>query len=134
MARNKTAAELRAEVSFLRILRFTEGLASILNNLIRVGGLVWISYFIYQTVAVLAGTTTTADIGIRFLGEVKISNALAWMFGAGGVAYGWSQRELRKKTVERLQGRNQQLEMQIDPNRSSSRLTLRGDTRPEDKR
>jgi hypothetical protein len=105
-----------------------------LNNAICYGGLVGIFYFIYQSVAVLAGKATVADIGIKFLAELGISEALAWLLAGGGMLYGFGQRRLRKNTIERLQSRNQSLEQSLDPNRTSSRLTPRGDTRPEDDR
>ncbi len=43
------------------------------------------------------------------------------------------QRGLRKKSIERIQKRNQDYETVIDPERSSSGLTPIGGTRKEDK-
>ena len=130
--RKKTNAELLAENKFLRGGQRGQNVASVLNNLIQWGGLVAIFYFGYLTVDTLAGQTTTADIGINFLANIRISTALAWGVGAVGVSYGMVQRKLRRDTVERLQGRITKLERREDPNRSSSKLTMRGDTRKED--
>ena len=66
-------------------------------------------------------------------GTVEVSVALSWTVALIGTAYGIQQRKLRRDTVERLQTRNIELEKKIDQKRSSSKLTARGDTRPEDK-
>lgn len=116
----------------LRQLRASEGWVSVLNNLIKWGGLFGISFCAYLSVTALAGTTTAADIGIKFLADVRVSEAVAWIFGGSGVAYGLRQRKLRRDTVERIQPRVEGLEKQIDPGRSSSKLTKRGETPPED--
>ncbi len=133
MAKQLTPAELRAENRLLRQFRTTEGIASVIRELIRWGGLVLIARYGYLTVAALAGQTTAADIGIKFLADVQISRVFAVLFGGSGIAYGLQQRRLRKNTIERLQGRIQEHERRIDPQRTSSRLTARGETRPEDK-
>ena len=130
----KTAAELRAEVRLLRRYRGTEGIAAVAITLIRWGGISFIAYCGYLIVAALAGHHTVADIGIRFLGNIRISEGLAWLLGGGGIAYGYKQRSLRRSTIERLQGRNTELEKRLDPNRSSSQLLTTGRTRPEDER
>jgi hypothetical protein len=132
MAKQKSAAELRAENRMLRQLRSSESFVSVLNNLIKWAGLFGISFCAYLSIDALAGQTTAADIGIKFLADVKVSEALAWLLGGSGIAYGWRQRKLRRDTVERIQPRVQQLEKQIDEGRSSSKLTRRGDTPPED--
>lgn len=132
MAREKTRAELLAENRYLRQRTRLEVIASFAHAVIRWAGAVLIAYFGYRTVAVLAGETTTANIGIRFLADLRVSEAVAWIFGASGVAYGLRQRTLRRSTVERLHGRIESFEKQLDPRRSSSQLTSRGETKPED--
>lgn len=129
----KTRAQVDAELNHLKATRKADGWVTVLQSLIRWGSIVLLAWFAYLSVKALAGQTTLADIGIDFLGKVEISVALAWAVGAGGTAYGWSQRKLRKDTVERLQERIEELEVTIDDQRSSSRLTKRGDTRPEDR-
>lgn len=68
----------------------------------------------------------------QFLSNIKFSQVAAWVFGCGGVIYGRTQHRLRKNTVKFFQGRIRDLETGIDPDRSSSELTIDGDTRPED--
>lgn len=128
----KTKAELEAENRLLKMNTVSDGIVSIINNLIKWGGLVSIAYFMSVCVTALSGETTSSNIVIKFLTDFKINSALAMVLGGGGVAYGYSQNSLRKKTVQRLQERNQSLEKMIDKKRSSSKLTPTGDTRPED--
>jgi hypothetical protein len=132
-ARRKSHAELQSEERISRRIASVEAIASIVNNLIRWSGLVAIAYMGYRTVGTLAGQTTTADIGIRFFTEIRISEFAAWLLGAGGIGYGWRQRKLRRDNIERLERRVRDLEAEIDPKRTSSKLTKRGDTPREDR-
>jgi len=133
MAREKkTAAELLGENRILRRVRATEGVATVLITAIKWGAILGVFRYISVMVVALAGQTTAADIGIKILGNFSISTALAWALGIGCAGYGRAQNKLRKDTVERLQKRIQELERGVDPRRSTSRLTSRGDTRPED--
>jgi len=128
----KSKTQLEAELKALRSSRTVDGTVVVLQSLLRWGGIVAIAWFTRLAVGDLAGQTTLADIGIDFLGKVEVSVALAWTAGAAGGYYGYRQRKLRRDTVERLQKRVKELENFIDKNRSSSQLTSRGDTRPED--
>jgi hypothetical protein len=132
MARSRSTAELRAENCLLRQFRTAEGVTSVIRELIRWGGLILITRYLYLTVAALAGQQTTADIGINLLADLRITEAFAILFGSSGIAYALGQRKLRRDTVERLQGRIKKYERLLDPERSSSNLTARGETRPED--
>jgi hypothetical protein len=101
--------------------------------LIRYGCLALVAYFSYGSIAVLAGKHTFADIGIRFLGDIKIANSVGYVVGLGGVAYGRQQKKLRGNAIQSLSKRVKELEAEIDQGRSSSGITERGETRPEDK-
>ena len=130
--KKKSRDVLLAENRLLRQQNFWTAAASVGNALIKWGGLVLISYFIYGSVSALAGKNTNADIGVNFLANIRVSEAVAWIFGTCGIGYGWRQRALRKSTIERLQGRVKTLESEFDKRRSSSNLTERGDTNPKD--
>ncbi len=132
MARQKSRAELQAELRAVRQYRTVDVIGSVLRDVIRWGAVCLCGYWMYRSVAVLAGRVTLADIGIRVLGSLRVSEALAWILGVGGVGYGARQRRLRRDTVERLSSRIQILERAIDPKRTSSKLTPRGETPPED--
>lgn len=133
MAKKKTNAELQSELRSLRSARRAESFISVGNHLIKWGGLVWISYYAYLAVEAIAGKITVAEVGVSLLSKIEITVFLAWAFGVFGIWYGWSQRNLRRMTIERLQTRIVYLETIIDPGRSSSKLTPRGETRPEDR-
>ena len=89
-----------------------------------------VARYAYLSVDALAGDVTVADIGVgvRILGNVKVSTILCTAVGVLGTVYGLQQRSLRKSTTERLTARIEDLERRIDPKRSTSGLTSRGDT------
>ncbi len=105
---------------------------SAFNHAVRWGGIVTCVYIFGQAIESLAGEFTIADIAVQFLGRAWISTGLAWVLAGGGIFYGLRQRKLRRDTVERLSPAKVQREKEIDPGRSSSRLTPRGETNPED--
>lgn len=129
---SKSKAQLEAELKLLRSTRTAEGWVTVLQSIIRWCAIVFVVRYGYLSIDVLAGKSTAADIGVNFLANVSVSVALAWAAGAGGAYYGYRQNKLRKDTIERLSGRIRELEQRLDKNRSSSNLTQRGDTRPED--
>lgn len=114
--------------------------------------LVVIAYFCTDAIHALAGKATDADINvnanIKAEGSLSINNGkqvkqsndwielapgvLGLLFGVFGIIYGRAHNHLRKDTVERLQDRIRQFEEMEDPSRSTSKLTKRGETRPED--
>ena len=54
------------------------------------------------------------------------------VFGFGGITYGRLQSKAKKDAIELYHPRVKKLEEALDPKRSSSELTKRGNTRPED--
>lgn len=128
MAKRKTLAELRAENRGLRQSHWTEAATSISTTGMWAVAVIFVARYAYLSVAALAGDRTVADIGIHVLGDIRLSSFLCMAFGVGGTVFGWLQLRLRKSTVERLAPRNQDLEREIDPKRSTSGLTSRGDT------
>jgi hypothetical protein len=133
MPKKKTAAELQAENKALKNYHISDAISNVLVRVVQWGGIVFCCRYAYLTIAALAGKYTIADIGIGVLGNVRISEGLAWMLAIGFGAYGVGQGKLRRDTIERLQGRIKELEKELDAGRSSSNLTTRGTTRPEDK-
>lgn len=131
MAR-KTRAELEAELRLLRRSRSGDGVVSVINNAIKFGSIVAVFYIIFLMVDALAGKTTDGNIIIEFVSKFEVNKWLAYILGGGGVTYGLAQKRLRRNTVQRVQPRVQKLEKKIDKRRSSSNLTARGETQPED--
>ena len=130
--KKKTRAELEAELRLIKGVRRSEAYVVLGQSLIKYGGFLWMSYYAYLSLVALAGQRTFTNIVIDVLGSTGVSVALGWFIGLVGVLYGLKQRSLRKDVVERLSGRIKELERKQDSRRSSSRLTERGDTRPED--
>jgi len=114
-------------------LRIADNIGGVLKTLIKYGSLALIFYWISSAIQALAGKYTFADIGVKFLAQLSISQSISYATGAGGVLYGMRERKLRRDKTEYLANRNRELEERLDPKRSSSRLTGRGTTRKEDR-
>ena len=128
--RRPSKAELDAHVEIQRI----QTRAAVAIAGIRWVGVVVLAYLCYRSVDTLAGRTTLASIGvgIKVLGKVYISEAVAWLFALSGVGYGLRQRTLRHSAIARLSPAVRERETAIDPKRTSSELTERGRTQPHD--
>ncbi len=154
MAKQKTKAQLQTELKLLRSHGIGNNVTKIIRDLFKYGAILGIAAFTYLSIDSLAGKTTQADIDIKASGSLalnekqkdtkkiiisvdiltgyKIALTLAFVFGIGGIAYGRKQAKLRKDVIERYHPLIQKAERIIDPKRSTSQLTQRGDTRPED--
>jgi hypothetical protein len=97
------------------------------------GSLALIAYWGFGAITSLAGQYTFADIGIRFLGKLSITQSIQYTLIGGLSWWGIKERRLRRATIARLAPRIEELEKIIDAKRTSSKLTLIGTTRPEDK-
>jgi hypothetical protein len=97
-------------------------------------GLVAIAYLGYRSFAVLAGQSTSANIGVRLLGNLTVSRSIIALLAGSGWAYGLAQRSLRRKHIERNVPLKNELEKVIDKSRTSSNLTPRGTTPKKGKR
>ncbi len=130
MAKQPSKAALDAGVEVQRI----QARAAVTLAAIRWLGLAVLAYFGYRSVDTLAGRTTLASIGvgISVLGKVYISEAVAWLFGVTGIGYGLRQRALRHNVIARLSPAVREREQALDPKRTSSQLTERGRTKPQD--
>ena len=96
--------------------------SDIIHHAITVGGVVAAFYFLNEMVQSIAGKATFAEIGVEIFGKEGVSTLLAWFLTAVGVGYGELQRRLRVRVTRRLGDRIETLELEIDPDRSSSRL------------
>lgn len=145
MSSKKSRADLEAENKFLRSGRRAENIASIINTLIRWGGVVATTFFVFRSIAVLSGKETNANINLSTVLSIITSNAankssFSWgifslvefLVGCGGIAYGIRQKRLKQRYIAYRSQRYEYLEKRIDPKRTSSMLTSKGDTRPED--
>jgi len=113
-------------------LRIIDAIDANVRLLIKYGCLAIVAFFAYGAIAVLAGKQTFAQIGIKLLGDIKIANSIGYVVGGSGIIYGRRQKKLKEDVILKLAPRIKELETEIDPKRSSSGLTERGRTRPED--
>lgn len=129
---SKTKAELAAENTLLKNSKVTDGWISVINNFIKYGTMLGVTYLCKSSIVAFAGKDTNSNILIQLITDIHANQWGAYIFGGTGFFYGWSQKRLSKKTISRVSGRNQNLEKRIDARRSSSKLTHTGDTNPED--
>jgi hypothetical protein len=130
--KNKSKETLQAEITFLKRGGIAEQVGTVIQAMLKWSALAFAFWCFKEAVIAYAGKTSEANVIVSFLGTMEISNAIAWIFGAGGVAYGYKQRNLKAETVERLQSRIKELEKKFDSRRSSSQLTTKGETNPKD--
>jgi len=120
--------EQQAMLSFKRI----DAVSDILRQAIRWGGWVAIARYAYLAIASLAGRQTFADIAIRFLENLKVSNSICYGVTISSLIYGIGQRQLRRRNIRRTAHDKNEAERLLDPKRTSSDLTERGTTSPGD--
>lgn len=118
------------------LLRLIDKCAVVLTTAMKWGAYSYIAYVASQALGQLAGekTEATVSLTLQFLTKTGPGAVVIVSLGAGllGVAYGLLERRLRYQKVEHLQGRVRELELEFDPNRSSSLLTVQGRTNPRD--
>lgn len=115
-------------------------IASVLNTLFKWTGAVLVArYAIAIPFQSLAGRVTIADVAIDVVARLKAEPSpgpwllvTPWILTVAAVLYAWRQRRLRRDVIERQQERIRRFEQARDPDRTSSTLTPRGDTRQED--
>jgi hypothetical protein len=95
------------------------------------GSFAFIAYMGYLSIGKLAGQNTYADIAVRAIGNVKVSDGIITLLIVSGWAFGLAQRSLRRRYIERTAPVKNKLERILDAKRTSSNLTSRGTTPPE---
>jgi len=89
-------------------------------------------YVSKDIIVALSGHETILALKLAFLGDWR--SIIAYIAAISGLGWGFTERKLRHSTVNRIQGRMTELEIRVDPNRTSSGLTPEGKTNPSDKR
>jgi hypothetical protein len=79
-----------------------------------------------------AGKSSFADLTLRLLAKMSVVLGLSVTLSGISVTLYLRERKLHRDTRERLTARITALELRIDPKRTSSQLTPRGETRRED--
>jgi len=99
---------------------------------IRTAGWVLAIWALGYVIQPLAGRETGVSLAISLLADLKFVLTIT----LAGIAAAWAvvERSLRYRKTEYLQKRIRDLEMELDPARSSSGLTPEGKTNPRDRR
>jgi hypothetical protein len=133
---NKTAkkSELRPEPSPFRW--FFGHVFSLLRrhgaNVVMWTVLGWTAHEVAMVFIAYAGKSSVADLTLRILANVSIVWSLSLTLSGVSVSLYVRERRLHRKTRERLTARITELEIKIDPKRTSSLLTPQGTTRKGD--
>src|ERR1700733_2902499 len=98
------------------------------RSAIRVAGWVLAAYFAFKALAQFAGESTDLAVSLVLTALVDFKFALSIALTGAACAWAVAERSLRHRKVEQMQGRLKELETTIDPHRSSSGLTPRGQT------
>lgn len=101
---------------------------------VKCGALVWIASYANEAIQSLAGETTSASFSVA-VKVIKETGGDLWIWvllGILGVAYGVIQKRLRRREITHFSAYVKELELKIDPNRSSSGLSPDGTTNPID--
>jgi hypothetical protein len=101
---------------------------------IRWAGIVIVAYVGFGALKAFAGQSTSVAISLILNALVDLKLQLAIALTGTACAWAAAERILRLRKVESMQGRIKELETRLDPNRSSSGLTPRGQTNPRDRR
>jgi hypothetical protein len=95
-------------------------------------GIGWCAHEFAQAFIAYAGKNSLADLTLRVLANVSVVWELSFTLSGISVSLYIRERKLHRDTRERLTARITELELKIDPTRTSSHLTPRGQTRKGD--
>jgi hypothetical protein len=95
----------------------------------------FIFYYGFRSFETFAGEDTNLSIALTFVLRAFAELKTTVFIGLTGTCAAWAilERILRQRKVEYMQGRIKELEQKIDPNRTSSDLTPKGQTNPRDR-
>ena|SRR6266478_4736755 len=127
----RAASETAADKSRVR-LRLIDALSTFIIYGWKYGTLAFIAYWGFDALKAFAGKGTDAAVVFKIVTDLRIDQGIAYLFGLGGVAYGYKERRAKQKAVGHLGTARQEAEKRVDPGRTSSNLTPRGTSRPED--
>jgi hypothetical protein len=95
-------------------------------------GIGWCIRTISVAATAFAGKESIRDLSINFLANVQVVWSLSISLTGVSITLYFRERAKHRETRERLTGRIEELELKIDPQRTSSNLTPEGLTRKED--
>ena len=92
----------------------------------------WTVHIAGNILLAYAGQKTITDLSVRILASVNVVFALSLTLSGLSITLYFRERHLHRRTRKRLTERITELELKIDPSRTSSLLTPEGLTRRED--
>jgi len=95
-----------------------------------VGG--YCAYEVSIAIRSFAGQTTITNVTMQILANVSVNIALVLSVSGFSIALYMRERKQHRQTRKRMSARITELELRIDPKRTSSNLTPEGLTRKED--
>lgn len=119
--------EMAPEHRFALAIRRTDLVERCFISVVRSIAVIAAIYFgVYLPVKISAGKTTTIQYLVSWLADFNIHVVLAW--SAAAACGWWGSQERKKRLHERAKRdeRIRELETQLDPNRTSSNLTVDG--------
>lgn len=116
-----------------RQLKLTEERYRLFRLIVIWVGICVLGYWTKSAIIALAGHSTSVVVqaGLKIIADMRF--AVSYIFSAGCVTWAVAERKIRQRRVRELHVRIKELETAIDPNRSSSKLTLEGKTNPRDR-
>ena len=93
-----TRTESDYQLSYKKI----DSVTTVIRDIVKWGGIGFVVYCGYLSVAALAGRSTGANIFVKILGDAKVSNGLIALLIGGGWVYGIGQQYLRRRNIQRL--------------------------------
>ncbi|HEV2351816.1 MAG TPA: hypothetical protein VG028_18445 [Terriglobia bacterium] len=100
---------------------------------LKVGGVVAICAIFASALKALSGRQALLSMTLLLVANLKLSEKISFVLGFGGALYGYRQRRLRGTVIEMMSEHQRKLEQTPDPRRSSSEITPKGTTRPDDR-
>jgi len=114
------------------LIRLIDKVASVCIAAVYSGALIGVAYCVALSVKSLSGQNTS--ILFSYLTGTHSGVTVTVSIGVGviGTAYGIGERLLHRRTIAHFAPLISHYQQLIDPNRTSSGLTMRGTTKPED--
>lgn len=105
-----------------------------LKSLFKWGGISLIAYFGFDAFKAFAGETTALSFASSLIFKTFLDIKYVFSISIGGLGFilYWRERKLKRRAIRRLSTRIKELELHIDPNRSSSKLNPDGTTNLKD--
>ena len=125
----KTKQDKEHELRLIRGASLTWSITSVLNQAIRWGALVAIVWLSGNALVGISENVSgkITEIVVSIIGAFKLQMLLPLAIGGGGLVYGFHERKLRYVATKRQTTQIKALERVLDPNRSTSWLSPKGE-------